>query len=67
MFRLRFIAIMAATAAVLFSASAFAATKYAVGTCQPHLPSYSTISQAVSSVPSGSTIEVCPAITRNRC
>ncbi|MGB8785042.1 MAG: right-handed parallel beta-helix repeat-containing protein [Terriglobales bacterium] len=60
MFRVRFIAIMATTAAVLFSASAFAATKYAVGTCQPRLTSYSTISQAVSSVPSGSTVEVCP-------
>src|SRR5580693_2006515 len=58
MFRLRLIAI--ATATVLLSASAFAATKYAVGTCQPHLTSYSTISLAVSSVPPGSTINVCP-------
>jgi len=58
MFRLRLIAIAIAT--VLLSASAFAATKYAVGTCQPHLTSYSTISMAVSSVPPGSTIEVCP-------
>jgi len=42
---------MTATAAVLFSASVFAATKYAVGTCQPHLTSYSTISQAVQQRP----------------
>lgn len=33
---------------------------YAVGTCKPKLPSYSTISAAVSSVPAGSTVEVCP-------
>jgi hypothetical protein len=58
MFRLRFIAIVTIT--VLMSAAAFAGTRYAVGSCQPHLTSYSTISQAVSSVPSGSTIEVCP-------
>ena len=31
-----------------------------VGTCRPHLPSYPTISAAVSAVPSGSTIQVCP-------
>jgi Periplasmic copper-binding protein (NosD) len=58
MFRLRFIAIV--TAALFLSASAFAGTTYAVGTCQPKLPFYTTISQAVSSVPPGSTIEVCP-------
>src|SRR5271157_1432615 len=58
MLPLRFIAIVAATA--FLSAPAFAGTKYAVGNCQPHLTSYATISQAVSSVPSGSTIEVCP-------
>jgi hypothetical protein len=32
----------------------------AVGTCLPHLKTYPTISQAVSSVTAGSTIEVCP-------
>jgi hypothetical protein len=37
----------------------FAAT-YAVGSCKPSLPSYPTISSAVSSVPPGSTVEVCP-------
>jgi hypothetical protein len=31
-----------------------------VGTCQPSVQSYSTISQAVSSVPAGSTVLVCP-------
>ena len=56
MFRFRFAAI--AAAAMVFTASAFA--DYAVGTCQPNLTSYSTISQAVSSVPSGSLIFVCP-------
>jgi hypothetical protein len=57
-FRLRFIAIV--TQAVFLSAFSFAQTKYAVGTCQPKLTFYATISQAVSSVPSGATIEVCP-------
>lgn len=57
-FRLRFIAIV--TLAVFLSAFSFAQTKYAVGTCQPKLTFYATISQAVSSVPSGATIEVCP-------
>jgi hypothetical protein len=56
MLRSRLIAIVT----LFLSASAFAGTKYAVGTCQPGLTSYSTISQAVSSVPPGSTIEVCP-------
>ena len=33
---------------------------YAVGSCKPRLTSFSTISAAVSSVPPGSTILVCP-------
>ena len=37
----------------------FAAT-FAVGTCKPSLPSYATISAAVSGVPPGSTVLVCP-------
>jgi hypothetical protein len=41
--------------------SAFATT-YAVGTCEPHLTSYSTISQAVGIVPPGSIVDVCPGI-----
>jgi hypothetical protein len=58
MFRLRSIAIL--TTAVFLSAFSFAGTKYAVGTCEPKLTFYTTISQAVSSVPPGSTIVVCP-------
>ena len=33
-----------------------------VGTCKGKLPSYPTISSAVSSVPPGSTVQVCPGI-----
>ena len=33
---------------------------YAVGTCKPKFKSYSTISAAVSSVPAGSHVVVCP-------
>jgi hypothetical protein len=36
------------------------AATYAVGTCKPGLPSYTTISAAVSGVPPGSTVLVCP-------
>jgi parallel beta-helix repeat protein len=36
------------------------AKTYAVGTCKPSLQSYTTISAAVASVPSGSTVDVCP-------
>src|ERR1700687_5029369 len=32
----------------------------AVGTCKPSLPSFTTISAAVSTVPPGSTVLVCP-------
>ncbi len=48
-------------AAVFFfgNHSAFATT-YAVGTCEPHLTSYSSISQAVGIVPPGSIVNVCP-------
>jgi hypothetical protein len=45
---------------LLFGTRSVFATDYAVGTCKPTLTSYSTISEAVSSVPSGSTVEVCP-------
>lgn len=58
MLRPRFLAIV--IAALFLNASSFAGTKYAVGTCRPSLPSYTTISQAVSGVPSGSTVLVCP-------
>ncbi len=46
-------------AALLVAAPAGAGT-YAVGTCKPQLQSYSTISAAVSSVPAGSHVVVCP-------
>jgi len=36
------------------------AASYAVGTCKPSLPSFTTISAAVSTVPPGSTVLVCP-------
>src|SRR5579862_130207 len=35
---------------------------FAVGTCKPRLKSFSTIQAAVSSVPPGSTVLVCPGI-----
>jgi hypothetical protein len=37
-----------------------AAQTVAVGKCQPHLTSYSTISAAVAAEPSGATILICP-------
>jgi hypothetical protein len=49
--------------AIVLSAAALAITPpkpYAVGNCEPNLQSYPTISAAVSGVPSGSTILVCP-------
>jgi hypothetical protein len=48
------------TLALLFLASAAFTQTVAVGTCLPHLKSYSTISQAVGSVSAGSTILICP-------
>jgi hypothetical protein len=50
-------------AAALLSAVSFAATsttQFAVGSCEPNLQSYATISLAVSTVPPNSTILVCP-------
>jgi len=43
----------------------FAAT-VSVGNCRPALQTFSTISQAVSSVPSGSTVLVCPGVYREQ-
>jgi hypothetical protein len=45
--------------ALLIPIAAFAQT-VEVGTCTPNLPTYSTISQAVSAVAAGATILVCP-------
>ena len=38
------------------------AGNFAVGTCKPRLTSFATISAAVTSVPPGSTIQVCPGV-----
>jgi hypothetical protein len=45
---------------LLLATSPMLASTFAVGTCKPSLPSYTTISAAVSGVPSGSTVLVCP-------
>ena len=45
---------------LLLAAYPMLASTFAVGTCKPSLPSFTTISAAVSTVPPGSTIEVCP-------
>ncbi len=45
---------------LLLGAQSTQATTYAVGTCRPSLSSFSTITAAVGSVPSGSTVLVCP-------
>lgn len=47
-------------AGLLIGAQPMLAATVVVGTCKPSLPSYPSISQAVSSVPPGSTVEVCP-------
>jgi hypothetical protein len=44
----------------LLAVQSLLASTVAVGTCKPSLVSFTTISQAVSSVPSGSTVQVCP-------
>ena len=59
MFRLRLL--FFATLPLLASYPTMAAT-FAVGTCSPKLTSFSTISDAVGSVPPGSTIQVCPGV-----
>jgi len=48
--------------ALTFGASDLSASTitYAVGTCRPSLPSYSTISAALAAVPPANVIEVCP-------
>jgi len=38
------------------------AGNFVVGTCKPRLTSFATISAAVTSVPPGSTIQVCPGV-----
>ena len=45
---------------LLLAAQPVMAKNFAVGTCNPKLPNFATISIAVSSVPPGSKIFVCP-------
>ena len=55
---LRVLLVLAAVG--LFGVKLAVASNFAVGSCKPSLPSYSTISAAVAAVPPGSTIQVCP-------
>src|SRR5438876_1435846 len=48
------------TIGLLLAVCPMFAANYAVGSCKPSLPSYATISAAVSGVPPGSTVLVCP-------
>jgi hypothetical protein len=45
---------------VILIASGAMATTVQVGNCMPHVTTYSTISQAVSAAPPGSSVLVCP-------
>jgi hypothetical protein len=45
---------------LLFGVRPMVAANFAVGSCKPSLPSYASISAAVSSVPPNSTVEICP-------
>ena len=45
---------------VMLATSFVSATTVAVGNCRPKYASYPTISQALSSVPAGATVLVCP-------
>lgn len=47
-------------AALMFWAPSLFGSSVQVGTCKPHVMSFSTISAAVGGVPAGSTIQVCP-------
>jgi hypothetical protein len=48
------------TAVLLFGTHYTLGATFAVGTCEPKLVSFSTISAAVAAVPAGSIVEVCP-------
>ena len=56
----RFTILSMLTVLVVLAAHPTLAASFAVGTCKPSLPSYTTISAAVSSVPPFSTVLVCP-------
>ncbi len=60
MFRPPAIAIVATLFLNVASFATTSAKPYAVGNCAPNLQSYPSISVAVSSVPAGSTVLVCP-------
>ena len=47
-------------AALMLATPSLSATTVVVGSCRPKYASYITISQALSSVPAGSTVLVCP-------
>jgi len=57
---LRYRLLLCLAALPLLSVQSLLAATVAVGTCKPSLVSFPTISQAVSNVPNGSTIQVCP-------
>ncbi len=56
----RFTFVFLCAVGLLLSPQILQAATYAVGTCKPSLPSFSTISAAVAAVPAGATVEVCP-------
>jgi len=56
----RFTIVFMLTMTVVMAAHPTLAGSYAVGTCKPTLPSFASISVAVSSVPPSSTVLVCP-------
>ena len=60
MLRLRTFLLVSVALALTTTASSVQASTYAVGTCKPKLPSFSTIQAAVNSAPAGTTIQVCP-------
>lgn len=52
-----------AVALLLLASSVFASASgstYAVGTCRPNLPSFTSVGAALAGVPAGATILVCP-------
>jgi parallel beta-helix repeat protein len=56
---MRALSVLTAAAASLSVGTALAAT-VVVGTCNPNVPQYTAIQQAVNAVPAGSTVQVCP-------
>jgi parallel beta-helix repeat protein len=55
----RYSSYLAATAAVFITSHAYA-RNYGVGTCNTAIGYYTTIQEAVNSVPAGSVIKICP-------